>query len=171
MAAGEIAPDVPSAPDVRALLARHLELMHAESPPEDVHALDVSGLLDPSVAFFSFRRDGELLGVGALKRLDEGHGEVKSMHTVASARHQGVGRAILEHLISEAVRCGYRTLSLETGTTPAFAPALGLYARTGFTFCGPFGDYKESEFSCFMTMELSAEGEGREAGALRRPGG
>jgi putative acetyltransferase len=109
---GTIAPDDPLAGDVGRLLAAHLAFANEHSPPEDVHALDVSGLLDPAVTFFSFRSDGQLLGVGALKRLDDHHAELKSMHTVAAARGRGVGRAMLDHLIRVARDRGFRRLSL-----------------------------------------------------------
>ena len=153
-AGGEIAADSPAAPDVRALLARHLEFTTATSPPEDMHALDADRLLDPAVTFFSFRAGGELLGVGALKRLDGQHAELKSMHTVAAARGRGIGRAMVEHLIGVARERGYRRVSLETGSMAEFAPARALYARAGFSPCAPFGDYRPSRHSTFMTMAL-----------------
>jgi putative acetyltransferase len=149
-----IAEDSPEAPDVQALLARHLEFTTATSPPEDMHALGTDGLLDPAVTFFSFRRDGEVLGVGALKRLDGQHAELKSMHTVAAARGRGIGRAMVEHLIGVARERGYRRVSLETGSMAEFAPARALYASAGFLPCGPFGDYRLSRNSTFMTMVL-----------------
>ena len=154
MADGEITQDSPAAADVRALLARHLEFTTATSPPEDMHALDADGLLDPAVTFFSFRRDGELLGVGALKRLDGRHAELKSMHTVAPARGAGIGRAIVEHLIGVARERGYRRVSLETGSMTEFAPARALYASAGFVPCEPFGAYRRSRNSTFMTLAL-----------------
>ncbi|HEV2241998.1 MAG TPA: GNAT family N-acetyltransferase [Streptosporangiaceae bacterium] len=151
---GEITPDDPRADDVRELLERHLAFAHANTPPEDVHALDVDGLLDPAVTFFSFRRDGELLGVGALKQLDRHHAELKSMHTAQAARGRGVGRAMLGHLIGVARERGCRRVSLETGSMDVFAPARSLYASAGFTPCGPFGDYSPSRSSTFMTLSL-----------------
>ncbi len=151
---GEITPDDPRADDVRELLERHLAFAHTNTPPEDVHALDVDGLLDPAVTFFSFRRDGELLGVGALKQLDRHHAELKSMHTAQAARGRGVGRAMLGHLIGVARERGCRRVSLETGSMDAFAPARSLYASAGFTPCGPFGDYSPSRSSTFMTLSL-----------------
>src|ERR1700744_281177 len=111
-ARGEISVDDPGAPDVRRLLATHLAFARGVTPPEDAHALDVDGLLDASVTFFSFRRDGTLLAVAALKRLDPDHAEVKSMHTVAAARGQGIGRCMLEHLVAVAREAGYRRVSL-----------------------------------------------------------
>lgn len=152
---GEIAIDDPRAADVRDLLERHLAFTNAQSPPEDVHALDVAGLLDPAVTFFSFRSAGELLGVGALKRLDERHAEVKSMHTAQAARGRGVARAILLHLLAVARERGYHRVSLETGSMAAFAPARTLYATAGFITCGPFGDYRPSGYSTFMTLSLN----------------
>jgi putative acetyltransferase len=151
---GAIARDDPRADDVQALLAAHLAFANAQSPPEDVHALDVSGLLSPAVAFFSYRVDGRLLGIGALKRLDEGHAELKSMHTAAAARRQGVGRAMVDHLLGLARHHGFRRVSLETGSMAAFAPARALYASEGFEPCGPFGDYPDNPHSTFMTLLL-----------------
>ena len=156
VAEGEITADDPRADDVSELLERHLAFAHANTPPEGVHALDVDGLLDPAVTFFSFRRDGELLGVGALKQLDRHHAELKSMHTAQAARGRGVGRAMLGHLIGVARERGCRRVSLETGSMDAFAPARSLYASAGFTPCGPFGDYSPSRSSTFMTLSLVA---------------
>jgi len=156
VAEGEITADDPRAKDVRDLLERHLGFAHANTPPEGVHALDVDGLLDPAVTFFSLRRDGELLGVGALKQLDRHHAELKSMHTAQAARGRGVGRAMLGHLIGVARERGCRRVSLETGSMDAFAPARSLYASAGFRPCGPFGDYSPSPTSTFMTLSLDA---------------
>ena len=149
-----IALDDPARDDIVELLRRHLAFAHDHSPPEDVHALDVDGLKSPEVSFYSARRDGELLGVGALKHLDPDHGELKSMHTLAEVRGQGVGRALLDHVIVEARRRGYRRLSLETGSMDAFVPARTLYERAGFVVCGPFAAYADSPNSAFMTLAL-----------------
>ncbi|HET6866925.1 MAG TPA: GNAT family N-acetyltransferase [Solirubrobacteraceae bacterium] len=151
---GEIAIDDPRAPDVSRLLATHLAEVHAPTPPEDRHALDVDGLCGPAVAFFSLRRDGVLIAVAALQRLDPDHAEVKSMHTVAAARGQGIGRRMLEHLIAVAREAGYKRVSLETGSMVAFAPARALYASAGFELCEPFGDYRASPNSTYMTLYL-----------------
>jgi putative acetyltransferase len=151
---GVISIDDPRADDVRALLERHLAYARANTAPEEVYALDVDALADRSVTFFSFRVDGELLGVAALKRLDDGHAEVKSMHTAEAARGRGIGRALVDHLIAVARARGYRRLSLETGAGPAFAAARALYASARFTPCGPFADYDGSPNSAYMTLVL-----------------
>jgi putative acetyltransferase len=150
----KIAIDDPRAEDVRQLLERHLAFANTHSPPEDVHALDVDGLVDPALTLFSYRVDGEVLGVGALKQLDASHAELKSMHTAHEARGRGVGRAMLVHLIGVARERGFRRLSLETGTPAAFAPARSLYASEGFAPCEPFGEYWLSPNSTCMTMSL-----------------
>jgi putative acetyltransferase len=155
---GEIAIDDPRAEDVRRLLEGHLAFADSHSPPEDVHALDVDGLLDPAVTFYSFRLQGELLGVGALKALDDHHAELKSMHTAERARGRGIGRAMLDHLIGAARDRGFRRVSIETGSMEAFAPARSLYAGAGFEECGPFGDYRPSPNSTFMTLSLRVSG-------------
>lgn len=103
-----ISPDDPYAEDVQRLLAQHLAFTSAASPPEDMHAMDGDGLSGPGVAFFAYREDGELLGVGALKRLDDAHAEIKSMHTAEAARGRGVGRAMLAHLLGVARERGFQ---------------------------------------------------------------
>ena len=154
MAEDLIAIEDPRAADIRELLGRHLEHMASLSPPENVFALDVDGLLDPAVTFYAYRRDGLLLAVGAIKRLDDEHGELKSMHTAQAARGTGIGRAMLDHLLAVARSRGYRRLSLETGSMAGFAPARSLYASAGFSQCGPFAGYPDTEFSTFMTLGL-----------------
>jgi putative acetyltransferase len=154
VAPGVISTDDPRAEDVRALLARHLAYARANTEPEEVYALDVDALADPSVTFFSFRVDAELLGVAALKELDGEHGEIKSMHTAAEARGRGIGRALVDHVLAVARARGYRRVSLETGAGPPFAAARTLYASAGFTACGPFGDYVPSPNSACMTLSL-----------------
>jgi YfiH family protein len=149
-----IAREDPRAGDVRALLEAHLAYAHGNTEPGKVYALDIEELLHPDIQFFGLRVNGELLAVGALKRLDAGHGELKSMHTAATARRLGIGRAIVAHLVDAARAQGFERVSLETGAQDAFAPARGLYAATGFTPCGPFGDYPDSPDSAFMTRVL-----------------
>ena len=154
MPEGEISIDDPRAKDVADLLDRHLAFARSHSPPEDVHALDMAALLDDAVPFFSFRLNGELLAVGALQQLDEEHGELKSMLTTQEARSRGIGRAMVDHLVGVAYARGLHRVSLETGSTAAFAPARSLYTRAGFSPCGPFGDYSPSPNSTFMTRIL-----------------
>ena len=158
MDGAEITVDDPRATDVRELLRRHLAFAHAHTPPQDIYALDIDGLLDPAVTFFSLRRGGKLLGVGALKQLEPHHAEVKSMHTAEAARGRGIGRAMLDHLLAVARERGCRRVSLETGSMEAFAPARSMYATAGFTQCGPFGDYRPGGSSTFMTLELDRPG-------------
>jgi putative acetyltransferase len=150
-----ISADDPRAPDVRELLARHLAFARETAlKPEDVYALDVDGLVDPAVTFFSYRADGQVLGVAALKQIDGEHAEIKSMHTAEEARGQGIARALLEHVVEVARGRGYRRLSLETASTPPFAPARTLYASAGFERCEPFADYRPSPNSTCMTRYL-----------------
>lgn len=149
-----IALDDLSDPRVHALLEEHLADMHAWSPPESVHALDLAGLKRPEVTFWTAWEGDALLGCGALKELALDHAEIKSMRTARAHRGRGVGQAMLEHLLAEARRRGYRRLSLETGSQPQFDPARGLYARYGFVECGPFQGYGPDPNSTFMTRAL-----------------
>jgi putative acetyltransferase len=141
-------------PEVQALLAEHLRAMHSISPPESVHALDLTGLRRPEMTFWTVWSSGELLGCGALKELDPQHGEIKSMRTVRAQLRRGVARAMLEHILTVAVERGYRRLSLETGAQSAFEPARRLYLGFGFQVCLPFSDYGEDPNSVFMTRLL-----------------
>jgi putative acetyltransferase len=143
-----------SHPAVRDLLREHLANMHELSPPESVHALDIAGLKDADITFWTVWEGSVLLGCGALKQLDESHGEVKSMRTPIALRRRGAGRAVLTHIIREARVRGYRRLSLETGSPAAFDAARRLYEEFGFVYCGPFGDYRLDPYSVFMTLTL-----------------
>ena len=150
----EIRRDRPVSPDVLPLLQRHLDLMHASSPPESVHALDPAALDTPDVAFFTLREGEAVLAMGAVKRIDANHAEIKSMHVVAEARGRGLARVLLDHLLAEAQSLGYAQLSLETGVEPVFAPARALYERAGFGYCGPFDGYELDPNSVFMTKTI-----------------
>ncbi|MEO8307245.1 MAG: GNAT family N-acetyltransferase [Pseudomonadota bacterium] len=141
-------------PQVRALLGEHLSNMHELSPPESVHALDITGLQGADITFWTAWEGAQLLGCGALKELDPAHGEVKSMRTPMQLRRRGAGRVMLTHIIDEARRRHYSRLSLETGSMQAFEPAQRLYASFGFRFCAPFGPYQPDPNSAFMTLGL-----------------
>ena len=140
---------------IKALLQLHLDAMHQHSPPESVHALDVEALRHPSITFWTAWAHDELLGCGALKRLNSEHGELKSTRTADAHRRKGVARAMLRHIESAARAKGMERLSLETGSTAPFAAALRLYASEGFVNCGPFADYALDPFSVFMTKFLA----------------
>ena len=143
------ADDLSGAP-VQALIARHLAGMHETSPAESVHALDIDKLKDPAVTFWSAWIGDDIASCGALKALDAERGEIKSMRVADAYLGQGVGRAMLDHILTEArARC-MTSLWLETGSAAAFAPALTLYESAGFTRCRPFEGYTEDPFSVFM---------------------
>jgi putative acetyltransferase len=139
---------------VAALIGEHLQGMALHSPAESIHALNLEGLKKPEITFWSAWELDELLGCGALKELDGQHGEIKSMRTSSSHLRKGVAKRMLEHIMEEARRRGYRRLSLETGSIDAFEPARRLYASFGFQYCKPFSDYMEDPNSVFMTKEL-----------------
>lgn len=143
-----------TAPEVLALLQLHLDEMHQWSPVCSVHAMPAERLRQPDVAFFSAWQGDALAGCGALKHLDDRHGELKSMRAAPEFRGQGVGRAILLHLLAEASARGYARVSLETGRPAPFLPAQTLYRAHGFTECPPFADYVLDDFSLCMTRTL-----------------
>lgn len=143
-------------PEIAALLETHLDLMRATTPPESVHALDLDALRAAEITFWVLRDGGRLLGCGALREIDERHGEIKSMHTAEAARGRGVARRLLSHIIEEAKRRDYKQLSLETGSPEAFAAARSLYEAFGFQSCGPFADYVFDPFSVYMTLDLES---------------
>jgi len=141
-------------PDVIAMLKFHFDTNIAVTPPGSAHVFDVSRLKQPDVFFWSAWKAKCLMGTGALKLLDAKHGEIKSMHTLQTARRSGVGTAMLQHIMDNAKAKGLQRLSLETGSFDFFAPARTLYARHGFLECPAFGDYKPDPHSTFMTREL-----------------
>ena len=149
-----IGAEAPDAADVVALLETHLAFANEHSPSAHVHALDLSGLMIPSITFCAARRNGELLGVGALRDLGGGRFEVKSMHTAAAARGLGVGRRMLGHLVGLATERGGTWVGLETGTMAAVAPARRLYETAGFETCAPFGTYTDNPFSVCYSRTL-----------------
>ena len=144
--------------EIRALLAEHLRDMHRLSPPESVHALDLSALLKPEITFWTAWSDRDLLGCGALKELSPVHGEIKSMRTSSAHLREGVARALLQHIIAEARRRSYTRLSLETGSMTGFEPARRLYESFGFAYCPPFADYVDDPNSVFLTRTLESGG-------------
>ena len=141
-------------PRVIALLEIHLARARAETGPKSAHALDLGGLNSPDVRFFSVWEDETLLGIGAWKRRDIDHGEVKSMHTAEAARGRGVGGALLRHIMEDAKARGIARLSLETGSWDYFRPAIALYRRHGFTECAPFAGYAPDPNSVYLTRGL-----------------
>jgi putative acetyltransferase len=143
-----------SGADVQALVQEHIDEMLSNTPIESVHTLPLDSLRKPEVTFWSVWYQGKLSGCGALIELDGTHGEIKTMRTKAKFLRMGVGQAMLNRIISEANIRGYTRLSLETGASEAFKPALGLYEQNGFEVCDPFGDYKHDPHSVFMTKIL-----------------
>jgi putative acetyltransferase len=139
---------------VKALLTRHLEGMHANSPPGHVFALDWSGLQKPEISFYALWEGEDLLGFGALKELEPRAGEIKSMRTADAHLRTGVAATILDHIIAEARRRGYTRLSLETGSGAAFEPALKLYRKYGFIEGVAFDSYEKSPFNQFLHLDL-----------------
>jgi putative acetyltransferase len=150
----DIREDDLTGPQIIALLREHLAHMHAITPPGSVYALDVERLRASTVTFWSAWEGDDLVGCGALKELDPTSGEIKSMRTPAAHRRRGIAARLLEHIIEVARQRGYTHLYLETGITPAFAPARALYERYGFAYRGPFGDYTDDPHSAFMEKRL-----------------
>jgi putative acetyltransferase len=150
----KIATDDLSGPEIAGFLAAHVRQMRAISPPESTHALDLDGLRRPEITFWTVRDGGAVVGCGAIKALDPGHAELKSMRTAPARRRSGVASLLLTHIIGEARRMGFARLSLETGTEEFFRPARKLYERFGFTYCEPFADYRPDPLSAFMTLAL-----------------
>ena len=141
--------------DVHALLDQHVAEMNAGSPPSACHVLAIDALKHSAIRFFTVRDEaGGLLGCGALKRLADDHGEIKSMRTADAALGRGVGSAMLDHLTSTARQAGMRRLSLETGNTTQFAAANRLYEREGYQRCSPFGGYPDTPFTYFYSREI-----------------
>jgi putative acetyltransferase len=143
-------------PQVQALLHYHHREARSRFPSEFAHALPPAALVDPAITFFAARDGDALLGIAALKRIDDGHAEVKSMRTHPEALRRGVARALLGRVVDQARERGFARLSLETGTSVDFVAANGLYEAVGFVDCLAFGDYPPSPYNRFMTLALDA---------------
>ena len=141
--------------EIQALLERHAEGMAANSPLGACHYLDLAGLQAPEVTVWTIWDEDSLAGCGALREIDPKHGEIKSMRTADDHLGKGVGRKMLNHVIAIAQERGYERLSLETGSNESFAAALYLYESSGFDRCGAFDTYEDTDFSVFMTKELT----------------
>ncbi|MBY6204986.1 GNAT family N-acetyltransferase [Halomonas denitrificans] len=141
-------------PRVQRLLETHTLRALANARCREGHALDLDALRQPSIEVRVLLLDGEPVAVGALRTLDATHGELKSMFVADEARGQGVGRALLDHLVDVARGKGMTRLSLETGTSDYFDAARALYARNGFETCEPFADLPPHDDSVFMTRAI-----------------
>jgi len=140
--------------EIAALLTEHVECMAQVSPPESRHALDLDRLRQPGITFWTVWEGSRLAGCGALKEIGPTHGEVKSMRTTKTHLRRGVASTLLEHIIAEAKRRGYRRLSLETGSMAYFEPARSLYRKAGFEECAAFFGYKPDPNSAFFTRGI-----------------
>lgn len=136
------------------LITEHFNEMQENSPAESMHALPIEALKQPDITFYSAWDQENIMGCGAIKELTSEHAEIKSMRTSSHYLRKGVARAILQHLIDEAMTRNYHSLSLETGAQESFKPAVKLYEDFGFTYCAPFGHYTEDSHSLFMTLSL-----------------
>jgi putative acetyltransferase len=150
----KIAVDDLSGPEIAEFLNEHVLEMRSITPLESKHALDLDGLRKPEITFWSVMDGDVLVGCGAIKRLDTGHAEVKSMRTAPTRKRSGIASLLLEHIIIEAKRMGFTRLSLETGAAEFFLPARRLYEKFGFDYCEPFADYQPDPYSAFMTRAL-----------------
>jgi putative acetyltransferase len=150
-----IAEEHPLTADLELLFQRHTADMHADTPPESIHMMDKGALAAPGIRFFVLRDAGAALAMGAYKRIDATHAEIKSMHVLAEARGRGLSKAMLDHLVTTARADGFTRLSLETGVQPTFVAARALYLRAGFEECPPFEGYWDDPNSVFMTKVLA----------------
>lgn len=166
----EIREDDLTGEQTRGLVALHLAGMHANSPPCGVSALDLSGLRTPNVTVWTAWAGDRAAAIGALKMHGDGTAEVKSMRTHPDFLRKGAAAAILETIVASATASGAHRLSLETGSGPAFEPALTLYRRRGFCNGDRFGDYEQSDFNQFLHLDLISARPDRDGSERGEPG-
>tara|TARA_B100001063_G_C16431980_1_gene389297 strand:- start:92 stop:559 length:468 start_codon:yes stop_codon:yes gene_type:complete len=142
-------------PEVNKLLTKHFIELRAASPEGSAHVLDIPGLKDPSIKFWSLWEDKKIFGCGALKFLDKEHGEFKSIRIHDNFRNKGNGIKVIEHLIYEAKKLNIKRISLETGAGEFFGPARKLFKRCDFQPCEPFAHYKEDINSLYLTKLIN----------------
>ena len=140
--------------EVNDLLKKHFIELRSVSPAGSTHVLDIDGLKDPSIKFWSLWENNKLIGCGALKFLEKGHGEFKSIRVADEFRKKGIGERIINHLIEEAKKLEISKLSIETGAGEFFAPARKLFKKFGFKKCKPFAHYKEDPNSCYYNLNI-----------------
>ena len=141
-------------PKVNHLLIKHFIELRSVSSKGSTHVLDIPGLKDPSIKFWSLWDNNHLIGCGALKLIGENHGEFKSIRVSDDFRNKGIGNKIISHLIIQAKKLGIKKLSIETGSGNFFLPARKLFEHFKFTECKPFAHYKEDPNSCYYTLDL-----------------
>ena len=137
------------------LLKKHFVELRSVSPEGSAHVLDIKGLKDSTIKFWSLWEENQLIGCGALKFLDKEHGEFKSIRLADKFRKKGKGIKIIKHLIDEAKRLNIKKISLETGAGNFFKPARELFVLCGFKNCEPFAHYKEDVNSVYMSLLIS----------------
>ena len=142
-------------PEVHEFLINHFIELRSVSPEGSAHVLDIAGLKDPTIKFWSLWEENDLMGSGALKFLDEEHGEFKSIRVSDKFRSKGNGSKVIDHLIYEAKRLSIKKLSLETGSGNFFKPARKLFIKCGFKICEPFSHYENDINSVYMSMLIS----------------
>ena len=142
-------------PEVHELLIKHFIELRSVSPEGSTHVLDIAGLKDPTIKFWSLWEENDLMGSGALKFLDKEHGEFKSIRVSDNFRGKGNGTKVINHLIIEAKKLNIKRLSLETGAGDFFLTARKLFSKCGFEPCEPFSHYKKDINSIYMTMLIS----------------
>ena len=140
--------------EVNELLLYHFKELRSVSPQGSTHVLDIPGLKDPSIKFWSIWEDSKLVGCGAIKLFDQKHGEFKSIRVTNEFRKKGYGEKILKHLLIKAKNLNLRKLSIETGSGEFFKPARELFQKIGFKKCPPFAHYKEDPNSCYMNLDI-----------------
>ena len=138
--------------EVNELLTKHFIELRAASPEGSAHVLDITGLKVNSIKFWSLWDEKKLIGCGALKFINEEHGEFKSIRIHDDFRKKGLGTEVINHLINEAKKLKIKRLSIETGAGDFFIPARRLFKKTGFIVCEPFAHYKEDINSVYLTM-------------------
>jgi putative acetyltransferase len=114
--------------------------------------LDPDEVAEGNGAFLVALCNNEPIGCGAVRRIEEGSGELKRMYVHPQARGLGIGRALLAALEAEAQALGLTRLLLETGTRQT--EALGLYRQAGFSDIPAYGEYINSPLSVCMAKEL-----------------
>ena len=144
-------------PEVNELLIKHFVELRAASPEGSAHVLDIPGLKVSSIKFWSLWENQKLMGCGALKFLDKGHGEFKSIRIHDNFRKKGNGINVINHLITEAKKLNISRLSIETGAGDFFIPARKLFEKSGFTVCEPFAHYKEDANSVYLTKLIDTK--------------
>lgn len=111
---------------------------------------DAAKFFPPAGRFYLVTHERAFVGVGCLKRLAPGVGEIQRMYVRSQARGTGAGRLLVERLLADARSLGYLKVRLES--LRALTAAHQLYRTVGFVETAPYADNSMTAYQDEATL-------------------